>query len=267
MLLAVDVGNTNIVAGVFDGDDLVASWRLAPDPQKMPDEYAVLLRSLLDHRGMPMEAVTGASISSTVPALTATFRELVERYFGVAPIIAGTKVKTGIVVATANPAEVGPDRIVNALAAMRRHRLPAIIIDLGTATTFDAVSARGELLGSAIAPGLQTSMEGLVARAARLFSVELKAPKAAIGRNTVTALRSGAVFGYVGLVEGLVNRIRAEMEGDPLIIATGGLAPAVVGQTSVVDVTDPDLTLHGLRHLYELNTTARRAAPTAVAAP
>ncbi len=254
MLLAVDVGNTNVVVGVFDRESLNASWRLATDARKMTDEYAVVLRALLEHHGIPMRAIDGVCISSTVPALTATFRELAERYFQVAPIIAHPNIRTGVAVLADNPLEVGPDRIVNALAAMRRHRVPAIVVDMGTATTFDAVSGKGELLGCVIAPGIASSMEGLVAGAARLFSVELKAPRRAIGRNTVGALRSGAVFGYVGLVEGLLARIRAEMDGDPMIIATGGLAPIVVEATDVFDLTDPDLTLHGLRYLHELNT-------------
>jgi len=251
MLLAVDVGNSNIVVGAFDGETLLPSWRLTTDRRRTTDEYAVLLRGLLEHHDVCPSDIRGVSLASTVPALTQTFCQLAERYFEVRPVVAHAGLQTGIVVATDNPLEVGPDRIVNALAAMRRHRVPAIVIDIGTATTFDAVTAKGELLGCAIAPGIESAMEGLVARAARLFSVELKAPSAAIGRNTVASIQSGAVFGYVGLVEGLVERIRREMDGDPLVIATGGLAPIVVPQTKVVDVTDPDLTLHGLRFLYE----------------
>lgn len=251
MLLAVDVGNSNIVVGAFEEETLLPSWRLTTDRRRTTDEYAVLLRGLLEHHNVRPSDIRGVSLASTVPVLTETFCQLAERYFNVRPVVAHTSLQTGIVVATDNPLEVGPDRIVNALAAMRRHRVPAIVIDIGTATTFDAVTARGELLGCAIAPGIESAMEGLVARAARLFSVELKAPAAAIGRNTVASIQSGAVFGYVGLVEGLVARIRREMDGDPLVIATGGLAPIVVPETKVVDVTDPDLTLHGLRYLYE----------------
>ncbi|MGE3913619.1 MAG: type III pantothenate kinase, partial [Chloroflexota bacterium] len=253
MLLTVDIGNTNIVAGVFDGDRLAMSWRLATDRRKTTDEYAAALRTLLDHRGVSLRDIKGFSISSTVPPLTATFRRLSESYFDLPPVIAGIGVNTGIVVDTANPPEVGPDRIVNSLAAMKRHRLPAIVVDLGTATTFDAVSADGRLLGCSIAPGIESALDGLVTRAARLFTVELKAPRAAIGRNTVTSLRSGLVLGYVGLVEGLVTRFRREMEGDPIVIATGGLAGVIVPETDMIDVVDPDLTLHGLRFLYELN--------------
>jgi type III pantothenate kinase len=253
VLLAVDIGNTNIVAGVFKGDQLKMSWRLATDRRKTTDEYAAALRSLLDHRGVDLADIKGVSLSSTVPPLTATFRRLSETYFDLPPVIAGHGINTGVVIATANPPEVGPDRIVNSLAAMKRHRLPAIVVDLGTATTFDAVSADGKLLGCTIAPGIESALDGLVSRTARLFTVELKAPRSAIGRNTVTSLRAGVVLGYVGLVEYLVGRIKQELEGDPLVIATGGLAAVIVPETDVIDVVDPDLTLHGLRFLHELN--------------
>jgi len=268
VLLAVDIGNTNIVAGVFDEDRLLMSWRIETDRRKTTDEYAALLRTLLDHRRLALNDITGFSLSSTVPPLTATFRRLSETYFDLPPVIAGPTVNTGVKIAITNPAEIGPDRIVNSLAAMKRHRLPAIVVDLGTATTFDAVSGDGRLLGCSIAPGIETALDGLVSRAARLFSVELKAPRSAIGRNTVTALRSGLVLGYVGLVEGLVGRIRREIEGDPIVIATGGLASVIVPETDIIDVVDPDLTLHGLRFLYELNPdvpspTPEVPAPTA----
>jgi type III pantothenate kinase len=253
VLLAVDIGNTNIVAGVFDGDRLRMSWRLATDRRKTTDEYAAALHSLLNYQGLELRDIKGVSISSTVPPLTATFRRLSETYFDLPPVISSPQIKTGITIAITNPAEMGPDRIVNSLAAMRLYRLPAIVVDMGTATTFDAVAADGRLLGCSIAPGIESALDGLVSRAARLFTVELKAPRAAIGRNTVTAMRSGLVLGYVGLVEYLVKRIKQEMEGDPLVIATGGLASVVVPETDVIDVVDPDLTLQGLRFLYELN--------------
>jgi type III pantothenate kinase len=265
VLLTIDVGNSNVKVGVFDGDELLARWRLETDRQRMPDEYAVLLRSLLDLQGIRMEDITGFSLSSTVPLLTRSFRELSERYYHLTPVVSSPRVNTGIVLAVDNPHEVGPDRIVLGLGAMRRHRVPAIVLDLGTATTCDAISERGELLGCAIAPGMNTALEGLVSRAARLFSVELKAPKRAIGRHTVASVQSGAVFGYVGLVEGLVKRFKTEMGGSPTVIATGGLAPIISEETDVVDVADPDLTLHGLRFLYELNAEPTR--PAAALAP
>ena len=253
MLLAIDVGNTNIVVGLFRGARLEGNWRLATDAARTADEYAVLLEGLLGHTGNTFDQVSGVSISSVVPTLTATFRELGERYLDLPALVVSAKIETGVKIVIDNPLEMGADRIVNALAALRMHRVPAIVIDFGTATTFDAVSERGELLGSAIAPGLLTAMEGLYHRAARLFSVELVAPRAAIGRDTGGALQSGAIFGYAGLVEGLVARFRRELGGDPRVIATGGLAPVVVGATDVVDVTDPYLTLHGLRLIHELN--------------
>jgi type III pantothenate kinase len=253
MLLAVDIGNSNIVVGLFDGQRLVRSWRLASEATRMADEYAALLEVWLGQAGKQLGDLQAVAISSVVPPLTATFQDLCQRYFRLSPLVVTVDLDCGIKIAIDNPREMGADRIVNALAASRMHRVPAIIIDFGTATTFDAVSAKGELLGSAIAPGFLTAMEGLYQRAARLFSVELTAPPTAIGRGTVAALQSGAVYGYAGLVEGLVARIRREMEGDPLVIATGGLAPAVVAATEIVDVTDPDLTMHGLRLIYELN--------------
>lgn len=256
MLLAVDIGNTNIVAGVFEGDRLMMSWRLATERRRTTDEYAAALRSLLDHRGVSLNEITGFALSSTVPPLTATFRRLSETYFDLPPVISGPQVNTGVKIAITNPAEMGPDRIVNSLAVMKLYRLPAIVVDLGTATTFDAVNAEGALVGCSIAPGIESALDGLISRAARLFTVELKAPRTAIGRNTVTALRSGLVLGYVGLVEYLVKRIAEELEGEPMVIATGGLASVILPETDVIDVVDPDLTLHGLRFLYELNADA-----------
>jgi type III pantothenate kinase len=253
MLLAVDVGNTNVVVGLFDGERLDHSWRLETDAARTADEYAALLQTLLEHAGHGFNQISGVAISSGVPPLTTTFGDLSRRYFGLSPLVVSADIETGIRIAIDNPREMGADRIVNALAALRIHGVPAIVIDFGTATTFDPVSANGELLGTAIAPGLQTSMEGLYRRAAKLFSVELVPPGTAIGRNTVAALQSGAIYGYVGLVEGLVARIKREMGGQPLVIATGGLAPLIVNSTDVVDVTDLDLTLHGLRLIHELN--------------
>lgn len=254
VLLAVDVGNTNIVLGVFRGESLLASWRLDADPERMSDEYAVLVSGMLHHSSIGFGDLHGVVVSSVVPRLTSTFRELARRYLNREPVVVSSDLKTGVVVATENPREVGADRIVNALAAMHRHRVPAIIVDFGTATTFDAVSEDGRLLGTAIAPGFFTSLQGLYSHAARLSAVDMFPPASAIGRNTADSLRSGAIFGYAGLVEGLVRRISRELGGTPIVIATGGLAEMVLSETSVFDVHDPDLTLHGLRLFYELNT-------------
>jgi type III pantothenate kinase len=249
----VDVGNTNIVLGVFEGEDLRCNWRLATDAQKMPDEYAALLHTLLEHSGRRMDEIDGVCLSSVVPTLVGTFRELSERYFGQAPIVVSADIHSGIKIAIDSPREMGADRIANAVATLKRHSVPAIVVDFGTATTFDAVSANGELLGTAIAPGIRSALEGLYRHAAQLHAVELRSPHAAIGRNTPDALRSGAIFGYVGLVEQLVHRIRLEMGGNPLVIATGGLAELIIQESDIFDVYDPELTLHGLRLIYELN--------------
>jgi len=254
-LLAVDIGNTNIKLGTFDGDQLTANWRLETDAVRMPDEYAVLLDWLLRRRDLTFADIRGVSLSSTVPAMVPVFRELVKNYLPPSSQLIEVKASgnTGITIAIDNPGEMGADRVVDALAASELYRLPAIIIDFGTATTFDAVDADGRLLGMSLAPGLRTAMDGLFQRAARLSRIELAPPHEVIGRNTVSALRSGWVYGYVGLVEGLVSRIKAELGPDALVIATGGLAEYVVSETRVVDVHDPTLTLKGLRLYYERN--------------
>lgn len=255
MLLAIDVGNTNIKLGAFVGEELSATWRLETDAVRMPDEYAVLLDWLLHRRGLSFSHIDGISMSSTVPAMVPIFKQLAETYLPErTPFIEVRATgNTGVVVAIDNPSEMGPDRIVDALAAIHLYRVPAIIVDFGTATTFDAVDAEGRLLGMSLAPGLRTAMDGLFQRAARLSRVELEPPREVIGRNTVAALRSGWVYGYVGLVEGLVSRIKAELGGDALVIATGGLADYILPETTIVDVYDPMLTLKGLRLYFERN--------------
>jgi type III pantothenate kinase len=253
VLLAVDVGNTNIVIGAFDGDRLTENWRVATVADRTADEYAVLLQGLLTRRSMSLADIRGVCVSSVVPSLTATFKELAERHLDVPAVVLSSAGNTGVQLRADNPTELGADRIANALAAAELYSTPAIIVDFGTATTFDAVSASRDLLGSAIAPGLHTAMEGLVRRAARLFAVEMTPPAHAIGTNTIASVQSGAIFGYVGLVEGLVQRFRDEMSGDPFVIATGGLAPAIAPHTRVFDRVDLNLTLHGLRLYYGLN--------------
>ena len=255
VLLAVDVGNTNIKLGAFAGEELTATWRLETDAVRMPDEYAVLLDWLLQRRGLTFNDIGGVSLSSTVPAMVPVFRELKTNYLPKDSELVEVKASgdTGVKIAIDNPGEMGADRIVDALAAMELYRLPAIIVDFGTATTFDAVDREGRLLGMSLAPGLRTAMDGLFQRAARLSRIELGPPQDVIGRNTVAALRSGWVYGYVGLVEGLVNRIKAQLGPDTLVIATGGLADYVLSETKVVDVHDPTLTLKGLRLYYERN--------------
>jgi type III pantothenate kinase len=257
LLLAIDIGNTNVKLGTFDGDQITATWRLETDTRRMPDEYAALLDWLLSRRGLKFDDVRGVSLSSTVPAMVPIFKELFSNYLSAdCPLVEVRATgNTGITITIENPQEMGADRIVDALAAAELYRLPAIIVDFGTATTFDAVDREGRLLGTALAPGLRTAMDGLFQRAARLSRIELEQPSEVIGRNTVDALRSGWVYGYVGLVEGLVTRIKAKLGDDVLVIATGGLADYVLAETDIVDVHDPTLTLKGLRLYYERNVT------------
>lgn len=252
MLLAVDIGNTNIVLGVHDGRVWIRSWRIATDAARMPDEYAALLDNLLKYAATSLNNVTGVALSSVVPALTSTFAEVSQVYCDQEPIIVGPTVRTGIKNLYDNPREVGADRIANAVATFHLYGGPAIVIDFGTATTFDALSGEGEYLGGAIAPGLIVAADALFSRAARLFRVELKRPKVAIGRDTGSSVQSGLVFGYIGLIEGLINRFHAEM-GPARVIATGGLAQVIAGETKLVEIIDPMLTLEGLRLIYDLN--------------
>jgi type III pantothenate kinase len=263
LLLAVDIGNTNIKLGTFGGDQLTANWRLETDARRMPDEYAVLLDWLLSRRGTTFADLVGVSMSSTVPAMVPIFRELVANYLrpGCPLVEVSASGNTGVTIAIDNPHEMGADRIVDALAAAELYRVPAIIVDFGTATTFDAVDRDCRLLGMSLAPGLRTAMDGLFQGAARLSRIELEKPKEVIGRNTVAALRSGWIYGYVGLVEGLVNRIKFQLGEDSLVIATGGLADYVLSETSVVDVYDPMLTLKGLRLYYERNVKRTCQSP------
>lgn len=262
MLLAVDVGNTNVVLGVFEGETVRASWRMQTERRRMPDELGLMIVGFLSLKGLRAEDVTAAVVSSVVPPLTVAFEEMVERYFGLKALTVEPGIKTGVAVRYENPKEVGADRIVNALGALHYYGGPAVVIDFGTATTFDALSGHGEYLGGAIAPGINIAAEALFQVASRLFRVELTPPAKAIGRNTVSSMQSGIIFGYIGLVEGLVNRFKNELTalrqpGDRAeirVIATGGLAE-VVAQTAtgLIDVVDQDLTLQGLRLIYELN--------------
>lgn len=259
MLLAIDIGNTNIVLGIYDGEHLRANWRIATDASRMSDEYAVLLDGLLAYADVSLSRIDAVVLCSVVPALTTTFEELAQRYCQRKPIVVGPGTRTGIKVLYENPREVGADRVANAVATFHRYGGPAIVIDFGTATTFDALSGEGEYLGGAIAPGFNIAADALFRHAARLYRVELKRPKAAIGRNTGTSVQAGMVFGYVGLVEGLIARFQQEM-GPARVIATGGLAEVIASESTLVDVVDPLLTLDGLRLIYDLNAVAKVSA-------
>ena len=253
MLLCVDIGNTNIVMGLYDAERLRTHWRVSTDHQQMPDEYGMLLMSLLGHAGFEIGEIDGACMASVVPPLTDVFSEMLRRYVKVEPLIVDTGTRTGVAIRYDNPREVGADRVVNAAAGYRLYGGPACIVDFGTATTFDALSARGEYLGGAIAPGVYIAAEALFQRAAKLPRIDLQRPPNPIGSNTVDSMRSGILFGYVGLVEGMVSRFRGELGPDMRVIATGGLAPLIAAETDVIDFVNPWLTLEGLRMIYELN--------------
>jgi type III pantothenate kinase len=251
MLLVIDVGNTNTVAGVFEGARLVASWRLTSRREQTADEYGILIHTLLRGHGLDPHGVTDVALSNVVPPVQQTLERMCLQYFGRTPFSVEPGVNTSIPILVDNPAEVGPDRIVNAVGARARYPAPLIVIDFGTATTFDCVNARGQFIGGAIAPGITTAVDALLSRAARLYRVELVRPKEAIGRNTVTNIQSGIVYGYAGLVDGIVERMRAEMDGTVTVIATGGLAPLVGEVSRSIQHVDPDLTLEGLRLVWE----------------
>ncbi|MSQ37422.1 MAG: type III pantothenate kinase [Chloroflexi bacterium] len=254
VLLAVDVGNTQVVLGAYRGAQLLRTWRIATVHDRTEDEFAVVLDGLLAREDLALEDVEGLVLGSVVPALTATFSRLAERTLGRPALVIGPGVRTGVRLKVDNPGEVGADRIANTLAAHRRYGGPAIVVDFGTTTNFDVVSAEGDFLGGAFAPGLEVTSESLFGRASRLFRVPLTAPREAIGKNTADCLRSGLMFGYVGLVEGLVARLVAELApAAPRILATGGLASTIAPLTTVIGRVDEDLTLEGLRLLWELN--------------
>jgi type III pantothenate kinase len=253
MLLAIDIGNTKVAFGIFDGEKLRATWSVATDIHKTADEYAVLLFNLLPHEGLSVPDIDQVIICSVVPPLEPIFEQLSERYFGPHPLFVGPGVKTGVRICTDNPREVGADRVANAAAAHRLYGGPVIIIDFGTATTVDAVSKEGDYLGGAIAPGIGIAAEALFERAAKLPRIDLIAPEHAIGRNTVASMQSGVMFGYAGLIESLVSRICQELGCEARVIATGGLAGAIAKETRVVEEVNPHLTLIGLRFIHEMN--------------
>jgi type III pantothenate kinase len=260
MLLAIDVGNTNIVIGVYDGARLAHHVRIATDRARTDDEYGLLLGGLLAEAGLGWESMTAAALASVVPPLTEVWRRVcVKRMKGVQPLVVGPGVKTGVPVLYENPREVGADRIVNAVAGYERYRGAAggpygmIIVDFGTATTFDVVSAKGEYMGGAIAPGIVISTEALFMRASKLPRVDLEVPQSAIGKTTVTSMQAGILFGYVGLVDGLVNRMRSELPFKPKVLATGGLANVIAKHSTTIEEVDDNLTLDGLRIIHGRN--------------
>lgn len=253
MLLALDVGNTNTVIGVFEGKALKVHWRLSTRREGTSDEYGMLIKGLFDFAGLPFQRVSAVIISSVVPPLQGPLEEMSRQYFSVEAMIVGPGIKTGMPILYESPRDVGADRIVNAVAAFEAYAGPCIVVDFGTATTFDAISARGEYLGGVICPGIGISSEALFQRAARLPRVDIARPKTVIGKNTVGSMQSGLFYGYLGLVEGVVTRMRAELGGQPTVVATGGLAQLLLAESTVVDHVDPLLTLTGLRILFDRN--------------
>lgn len=256
MLLAIDVGNTNIVLGVFDNGRLIHSWRLQTMRERTSDELGILVDGLFAHRGLSPSQVTGVILGSVVPPLTATVWAMVKRYFDRDPLIVDPR-KAGMPILYENPDEVGADRILNAIAAYemfgREARRPLVVCDFGTATTLDAVTAKGEYLGGAICPGVTISADALFQRAARLPRVDVRKPPTVIGRTTVGAMQSGLFYGYVGMVEGLMRRMSAELGGNALCVATGGLAATIASEIPAIEQVDLDLTLRGLRMVWERN--------------
>ena len=253
MLLTIDVGNTNTVLGLFDGTDLIKSWRVKTDPRSTSDEMSLQFNALVSGY-----TITGLSICSTVPATLRELRTMIATYFSdIATTIVEPGTKTGVPLLVDNPKEIGADRIVNTLAAHTLFGGPAIVVDFGTSTNLDVVSPKGEFLGGALAPGIEISVDALASRAAQLRKVELIRPKNAIGKNTVEALQSGTIFGFAGQVDGLVEKISAELaesyDQAPIVIATGGLAPLVIDVSATIDKYEPDLTLIGLRLIHEKN--------------
>lgn len=246
MLLAIDIGNTNITLGVFDGDALSATWRLSTERSKTSDEYSATLMQMLQLRDMAARQIDTVALCSVVPPLTPTFVDLCKTHFGVEPLVVGAGTKTGVRILYDNPRDVGADRIVDAAAALRLYGGPAIVVDIGTATVFDAVTANGDYLGGAIAPGMVIASDALFSSTSQLRRVELVGPSTAIGRNTIHAIQSGVVLGYADLVRGMVARFDSELGGGAKVVATGGLAHILEAEAGVFDDINPDLTLMGL---------------------
>jgi type III pantothenate kinase len=253
MLLALDIGNTSIHMGLWQQEELTATYRIGVEQEKLPDEYGVLILSLLATGGLGPEDVEACIIGCDVPPLIPTFEMVCRKFFRTEPMVVGHGLRTGVRILYDNPKQLGADRIIDAVAAIRKYGAPVIVVDFGTATVFDAVNANGDYLGGAIAPGIGIASEALFSRAAMLYRVQIEKPPSAIGKNTIHAMQSGILFGYVGLVEGLVARFKAELDGDVKVVATGGFATEIARETDCIDVVDGDLTLEGLRMIYELN--------------
>lgn len=254
MLLVFDVGNTNMVLGIYEGTELKKHWRINTDKEKTSDEYGILISSLFQYDKIDMDSIKDVIISSVVPNVMHSLENFCIKYCNKKPLIVGPGIKTGLNIKYDNPKQVGADRIVNAVAAIEKYKTPMIIIDFGTATTFCAISEKGEYLGGTIAPGIKISSEALFQRASKLPRVELTKPGTTIGKNTVSAMQSGIIYGYVGLVDKIVSMMKSELEGDDVkVIATGGLSVLIASETDSIDCVDKFLTLEGLRLIYDKN--------------
>ncbi len=258
MLLAIDIGNTTVTIGVFDGARLNAQWRLTTNPRNLPDEYGIALLNFFQYQKLSPSQIDKVALCSVVPTLTSTFDKMCRKYLDLSPLIVEASVRTGVRICIDNPRELGADRVVNAVAIHRLYQEAAIVIDFGTATTFDVISRTGDYIGGVISPGIGIACEALSSQTAMLPHIKLIQPEKIIGKNTIAAMQSGMIFGYLGLVEGIINRIHAELGYTTRVIATGGYVHVLADKTPLITDINPDLSLIGLRYIYEMNHTVSK---------
>ena len=257
MIFVFDIGNTNIVLGVYDGDKLTQHWRIETNRFKTEDEYGMIIKSLFDHVGLKFSDIDGIIISSVVPPIMFSLERMCQKYFNIKPLVVGPGTKTGLNIKYDNPKEVGADRIVNAVAAIHEYGSPLIVVDFGTATTFCYINEHKQYMGGAIAPGINIATEALYSKAAKLPRIEIARPDGVVGKNTVSAMQSGILYGYVGQFEGIVKRMKEQSKENPKVIATGGLANLISQESNAIDIVDPFLTLKGLQLIYKKNKESK----------